>query len=179
MLTPTQKVPQLEVSLINGTRWELQSQDPDNFTMIIFYRGLHCPICRKYLQSFTRMKEEFASKGVHIIAISGDNETRARKTSMDWDIEGLPLGYGMDMEEARDWGLYVSTAISDGEPEQFFEPGLFLIRPDGTLYAASVQTMPFARPEPEALLKAITFILDKDYPARGVEGNVQDSANSQ
>ncbi len=175
MLTPTEKVPELEVSLINKTRWELSAQNPEGFTMIIFYRGLHCPICKNYLESFAQMKQDFAEKGVHLIAISGDTEERARKTSMDWDIEGLPLGYGLSMDEARKWGLYISTAINDKEPDTFFEPGLFLVRPDQTLYAASVQTMPFARPEPEALLKSISFILDKGYPARGVEGNQQAS----
>lgn len=178
MLTPTKQVPELEVSLINGTRWELSSQNTENFVMVIFYRGLHCPICRKYLQTFSRMKERFAEKGVNLIAISGDSETRARKTSMDWDIEGLPLGYGLSMDEARKWGLYISTGIKDEEPEEFFEPGLFLVRPDRTLYAGSVQTMPFARPEPEALLKAISFIIENDYPPRGVEGNTKASAVS-
>ena len=53
------------------------------------------------------------------------------------------------------------------EPERFPEPGLFLVRPDHTLYFASVQTMPFARPEFKDILQAIAFVIEKDYPARG------------
>ena len=53
------------------------------------------------------------------------------------------------------------------EPEKFSEPGLFLVKPDGTLYAAFIQTMPFARPPLDQLLGAIDFIKEKDYPARG------------
>ncbi len=47
------------------------------------------------------------------------------------------------------------------------KPGLFLVRPDGTLYAASLQTMPFARPQFSEVLAAIAFVTQKDYPARG------------
>jgi hypothetical protein len=53
------------------------------------------------------------------------------------------------------------------EPEHFIEPALFRVKPDSTLYSASIQSMPFARPEFDALLKGIKYILKKDYPARG------------
>jgi hypothetical protein len=41
------------------------------------------------------------------------------------------------------------------------------VRPDGTLYFGTVQTMPFARPAFGDILQAINFVIDKDYPARG------------
>jgi hypothetical protein len=41
------------------------------------------------------------------------------------------------------------------------------IKPDQTLYASSVATMPFARPHFKEILAAIDFIVEKDYPARG------------
>jgi len=53
------------------------------------------------------------------------------------------------------------------EPPLFAEPGLFLVKPDGTLYWASVSTMPFARPHFDEILQAIDFALSKNYPARG------------
>ena len=45
------------------------------------------------------------------------------------------------------------------------KPGLVLVRPDGTLYAALVGSMPFARPHFSEVLKALDFIVEKDYPA--------------
>jgi hypothetical protein len=68
--------------------------------------------------------------------------------------------------------LYISTgrgktSIGIEEPALFNEPGLFLVRPDGTLYSASIQTMPFVRPRFEELLKALETIISRDYPARG------------
>ena len=78
----------------------------------------------------------------------------------------MPLGYEFPIEDAREWGLFISKGIKD-EPETFIEPGLFIIRPDQELYCASIQTMPFARPELDDVIGAIKFVLDKDYPARG------------
>ncbi len=49
----------------------------------------------------------------------------------------------------------------------FVEPGLFLVRPDGTLFWSTVQTMPFARPHFAEVLGAINFALEINYPARG------------
>jgi hypothetical protein len=73
---------------------------------------------------------------------------------------------------AREWGLYLSsgrgkTSAGVEEPSLFVEPGIFVIRPDQTLYFATVQTMPFARPSFGDLLKAIDFVIANDYPARG------------
>ena len=53
------------------------------------------------------------------------------------------------------------------EPSLFVEPGIFVVRPNQTLYFAIVQTMPFARPSFGNILKAIDFVIAKDYPARG------------
>ena len=69
-------------------------------------------------------------------------------------------------------GLYVSssrgkTSLGVEEPEHFSEPGVFLVRPDRTLYWAAVQTMPFARPHFKEMLAGLDFIIKNDYPARG------------
>ena len=49
----------------------------------------------------------------------------------------------------------------------FSEPGVFLVQPDTTLYFSSVQTMPFVRPNFSEMVKALDFVIEKDYPARG------------
>jgi len=169
MLKPKEKVPNLELPLINDTRWSLEAQESEKFTMLVFYRGLHCPICKKYLEELTTHLDDFKERGVHLIAISGDTEERAKKAGKDWNINELPVGYDLPTEIARKWGLYISKGISDKEPATFSEPGLFLIKPDGSLYASAIQTMPFARPHWNDILNAIDFIDKKEYPARGGE----------
>jgi hypothetical protein len=59
------------------------------------------------------------------------------------------------------------TSAGIEEPKLFAEPGLFLTKPDGTLYWASISTMPFARAYFGEIAQAIDFALSKNYPARG------------
>lgn len=171
-LKPRAAVPLLNVATSNGERWDLAAQRPRQFTMIVFYRGLHCPVCKAHLRDLDRKLGEFAEHGVDVVAISTDEEARARQAQEDWGLTELRLGYGLTIDAARQWGLFISTSrgkTSAGidEPAQFSEPGLFLVRSDGTLYFSSVQTMPFARPHFDEILRAVAFVIDKDYPARG------------
>lgn len=166
-LKPQKPVPELNVPRVNGQPWHLREQRPKHFTLIVFYRGLHCPICKGYLQDLQNRLDDFRAKGVEPIAISSDTQERAQQTAQDWDIEALPLGYSLSLESAREWGLFISAGIKPEEPTLFSEPGLFLVRPDATLYAASIQTMPFARPSFKELAAALDFVIEQDYPARG------------
>ena len=43
-ITPRTKTPDLEFETVDGNTWRLADQKPKNFTMIVAYRGLHCPI---------------------------------------------------------------------------------------------------------------------------------------
>lgn len=167
MIKPKEKAPQLQLELINDTTWDLAKQQPENFTMIIFYRGLHCPVCKKYLEELQTKIDDFKDKGVHVVAASMDTEKRATISTEKWDIESIPLAYGMSEEKAREWGLFISHAIKDAEPDVFSEPALFLTNKDATIYSASIQTMPFARPGFDDLLKSLDFVLKEGYPARG------------
>jgi peroxiredoxin len=135
--------------------------------MLVFYRGLHCPICKTYLRDLDGKLGEFTRRGVDAIAISTDSRERAERTKKEWDIGHLAIGYDLGIDQARAWGLYISRSIKADEPPLFAEPGLFLIKPDGTLYCSSIQTMPFARPSFADVLQAVTFVTEKDYPARG------------
>ena len=171
-LFPRQPVPALSVPTVGGEAWDLNDHLGDNFTMVVFYRGLHCPICSRYLGDLDKKIEKFNALGTEVIAISSDDRERAERSREEWKLENLTLGYGMDLDTARKWGLYISTSkgkTSSGleEPALFSEPGLYLVRNDGTLYFGSVQTMPFARAAFSEILGAIDFVLKNDYPARG------------
>lgn len=167
-----QKVPELQVHKLNKQIMDLKVQNPKNFTMLVFYRGLHCPICKTYLKDLDSKLSQFKDKGVKAYAISMDTQERARLAHERWDLNSLTLCYGLSEEAAKAWGLYLSQGISNKdadvqEPSLFCEPGLFLIKPDGKLYCASIQTMPFARPSFDDVLSAVDFILEKNYPPRG------------
>lgn len=167
-ITPQTQAPNLQVKLLGGETWTLKNQDPENFSMLIFYRGLHCPICEKYLKTLDSLVEAYAEKGVDVIAISMDSEARARKARMKWELsEQLKIGYELDKETANNWGLYLSKAIKDYEPEVFNEPGLFLIKPDNTIYFVTLNSTPWGRPHLASFVKVVDFINTSGYPARG------------
>ena len=171
-LMPQQPVPPLEVPLVGGGRWRLADEQPRLFTMVVFYRGRHCSICARYLAELEAKLPAFDERGVNVIAISADTEDRAAAAKQAWKLERLRIGYGLDFDVARQWGLYLSagkyvTRQGVGEPPVFIEPALYLVRPDGRLYYGSVQTMPFGRPAFDEILHAIDFGVTRNFPARG------------
>ncbi len=172
MLIPRQAVPALTVATLAHGPFTLNAKPPERFTLVVFYRGLHCPICTKYLLELGRLLPEFSKRGVAVIALSGDDAERAMAMAEKVKSPDLPFGYGLPLSVARQWGLYTSsgrgkTSIGIEEPALFAEPGVFIVRPDGTLYYGAVQTMPFARPHFDELVAALDFAIDKNYPARG------------
>lgn len=171
-LFPRQIVPSLEVPLLDGDRFVLAEEAPRNFSLIVFYRGLHCPLCRMHLRDLEAKLSGFDERGVSVLALSADVEARAREAQSAWGLETVRIGYGLDLASARRWGLFVSSGRGKNstgveEPALFSEPGYFLVRPDRTLYFGSVQTMPFARPHFADILSAVDYVLKSDYPARG------------
>lgn len=171
-LIPRQAVPALKVNTLDHGVFDLQAAKPERMTLVCFYRGLHCPICAGYLKELERLTPAFAERGVETIAISSDTEERAREMAKKIEAKALRFGYGLPLEKAREWGLYISTSrgktsIGIEEPALFSEPGVFLVKNDGTLYYMSVQTMPFVRPSFQEMVGALDFVLKIDYPARG------------
>lgn len=166
-LIPKRKAPELVVPRVGGGEWSLTEQNPDNFLMLVFYRGYHCPICKRYLEKLNSLLDDASNLGVSVFTISGDTHERASKSRSEWDIDDLGIGYGMTADQMNDWGLYLSAAIKQEEPDFFGEPGLFLIRPDQTLYYAAYNSMPMGRPDLNEVIEFVEFVLEKDYPARG------------
>lgn len=172
MLVPRQKTPPLELEMLGQGHFSLDQMGAKRGALLCFYRGLHCPLCAKYLTDLENRTEAFAERGVETIAISTDDRERAQAMAEKINAEDLRFAFDLPLAIARDWGLYISTSrgkTSAGveEPALFAEPGVFLVHPDRTLYWASVQTMPFARPNFGELLSALDFVIANNYPARG------------
>lgn len=170
-LMPRQTVPPITAELVGGGTWSSSQPGGETFTLVVFYRGLHCPICKTYLGTLHKLLPEFAKRGVNVVTLSTDPMERAERAKAEWNLPDLTLGR-VSLEAARSWGLYVSTSrgptsVGIEEPALFAEPGLFILRPDSSLYFISTQSMPFARPKFEEMLPAIDFVVAKDYPARG------------
>jgi peroxiredoxin len=169
MLHPSKPVPALEIDTLDHGRFDLARDHGVNGTLLIFYRGLHCPICIRQIAEFETALDEFTALGVEVLALSADNRDAAQQTAEKAGVSRLRIGYGLALKAARDdWGLYLSSAREGSrEPALFHEPGHFHVAPDGTLFAGWIQTSPFGRPALKDFKQAITFRQEKNYPPRG------------
>ena len=133
---PDDTMPAFEAGLVGGRSWRLAEEHPSKLALLVFYHGLHCPICRKWLGTLERAVPRFTGHGVSVIALSCDTRERAERAKSEWKLAQLRVGYGVSPEDARKAGLYLSE-----EPDRrlYTEPGILAVRPeDGTLYAAWV-----------------------------------------
>jgi peroxiredoxin len=172
MLMPRKPVPSLTLPRLGGGDYDPVRDAGRLGSFLVFYRGLHCPICVTQLRELEKAAPDFAARGVAVAAISSDGEERTAEMARRAGTSAVIMAHSLPLAQARDWGLYISTGrgkTSSGyeEPAHFSEPGHFIVRADGTLYFGSVQTMPFTRPPLADLLRAIDYAIEKDYPARG------------
>ena len=80
MPLPRHAAPALSVPLLSGGTWTLADRTPETFTIVVFYRGKHCPICKTYLSEIDALIDQAAEQGIDVVAVSMDGEARARAT---------------------------------------------------------------------------------------------------
>ena len=166
-LTPDTQVPGLKLPLVGGGTFDLATETPKNFTMVVFYRGLHCPVCKNYLGNLAALLGEYEAAGFNVVVASMNGAELAEKAANEWELGNLRVAHSVSVEDAKKWGLWISKAFKDVEAEFFTEPGLFWIKPDGTLYLADISNMPWARPDLGNLLSKVGYALEHNYPPRG------------
>ena len=168
---PTQTAPALSLPLTGGGSTDdlaLGTGADGRFSLVVFFRGLHCPVCRKQVGELDRRFDELREAGVgRVLAVSMETPERSAQLAQEWHLGDLPVAYGLSKASAREWGLFVSTAIKDGEAPVFNEPGVFVLDADGTVYWSNVSSMPFGRPALDDVLAGLKFAQQQNYPARG------------
>jgi len=161
--------PVINVDLFDGSSVELgKAQGDATWQMIIVYRGVHCPLCTRYLNQVELHKEALAELGVSIIAVSGDSKEQLEKHLESVNIS-YPIAYGLTEEQMKALGLYISLPRSEKETDHnFAEPALFVVNEHGNLHIIDISSAPLARPELEVLVNGIKFVRSQpDYPIRG------------
>jgi peroxiredoxin len=167
---PGDTMPAIDARLVGGGRWALAREKSAKLSLLAFYRGVFCPICRVWLGELDRLAPGFEKRGVSVIALSCDKKDGAEKAVTDWGLKNLRVGYKLDVEDARRAGLYISEGrrlslvTNQKEPMLFAEPALLLVRPEGELYAAWIQSTPYARVHIAEVLGAMDNFLAKDLP---------------
>jgi len=163
-------MPAIDARLVGGGRWALAREKAEKLALLAFYRGIFCPVCRTWLADLDRLVPEFERRGVSVIALTCDKKDAAEKAVKDWGLKNLRVGYSLASNDARQAGLYISEgrglnpATGQKEPMLFAEPAVLLVRPEGELYAAWIQSTPYARPHLAEILTAVDNFVAKDLP---------------
>jgi peroxiredoxin len=159
--------PDLTFRLLSGETFTLRDRNPKNYTIVVFYRGAHCPLCMNHIQEIKDNYQTALNAGFEIVIVSMDPKDKAQASTKDIALT-VPVGYGLTEAMARSWGLYISGG-RDGtnEPTIYSEPGLFVIRPDTTVLMALVPSLPFSRPIIPQLIGGLrSYAIQNNYPAR-------------
>jgi peroxiredoxin len=163
-------MPAIDARLVGGGRWALAREKAEKLALLAFYRGVFCPVCRVWLGDLDRSAPEFEKRGVSLIALSCDKKESAEKSVKDWGLKNLRVGYAVGVDEARKAGLFISEgrginpATLQKEPVLFTEPALLAVLPDGILYAAWIQSQPYARPHVAEILTAVDNFVARGLP---------------
>ena len=166
-LIPGEKTPSLTLETLNNNLWSISDNINKSKSMIVFYRGLHCPVCSEFLKLLDTQLQDYKKSNTEVIVVSMDNKEKAVKAKNEWDLKNLNIAYGLSEEKAREWNLYISKSIKETESDIFCEPGLFIIKEDGSLYLVNISNMPWARPDISSLPAKLVFAEEKNYPVRG------------
>ena len=166
-LIPGEKTPSLALETLNNNLWSISDNINKSKSMIVFYRGLHCPVCAEFLKLLDTQLQDYKKSNTEVIVVSMDSKEKAVKAKNEWDLKNLNIAYGLSEEKAREWNLYISKSIKKTESDIFCEPGLFIIKEDGSLYLVNTSNMPWARPDISSLPAKLVFAEEKNYPVRG------------
>ncbi|MQA64548.1 MAG: redoxin domain-containing protein [Alphaproteobacteria bacterium] len=164
---PRRKAPALDLPLAGGGRFDLHSHKADRFTLLMFYRGIFCRRCRGNLRELDDKMDRLDALGTGGVVISMDDRDKAEQTRKDWGLNRVAVAYGMSVETARAWDLFLSTGIRADEAPLFSEPACFLIRADGTVQFAVINSMQRMRPYADDIIDTIARMVETGEPARG------------
>ena len=151
-------LPEFKISLLNGGSWSSSTQPLGSMLLLTVYRGMWCGHCKTQLQSLERLQNEFAARGVDILAVSADTEARASAMAKDYGLFRLAIGYEMPIDRARAMGVFISKREKDIEMPLFCEPATFLINNQSKVQAAWIASTAFARVLPDDILSYVDFL---------------------
>jgi len=174
-------LPEIVLAGLGDERIDLSEiKTPGNWKLIIFYRGIHCPLCIKYLKQLETLQEAFTSSNVEILAVSGDSQEKAARMAQQHSFT-FPLAFDFSVEQMFQLGLYASDPTSLKETDRpFCEPGMFILNAEANLQIIDISNAPFARPDIETMKGALNYIRlpeekrtdphGGNYPIRGRHG---------
>lgn len=171
-LTAGQPFPQIDVKTEDGRIVPLVDVaslvSQGRYTMVIVYRGQHCPICLKYLNELSMLTGRFQELNVDIVAVSADSKEQLDQFKVNGLNANFPVLLELQVNDMKKLGLYISEPTSDSETDHLFaEPGLFLVNPKGETAMIEIANAPFIRPNLDQFVTGLEYAMENNYPIRG------------
>ena len=159
-------LPTITLPTIGGGEITLGQGRGQDWHVVVIYRGLHCPICKKYLTQLESLTSQFADVGADVMAVSADPQDKAQKMA-DETGATFPIAHDLSLEQMHSLGLFISDPRPGETDRPFAEPGLFVVNSRGNTQLIDVANAPFLRPDLSDLPDSLQFLKAKDYPVRG------------
>ena len=126
-------------------------------------------MCTRYLNELETYRQELSDIGVDLAAVSGDSAEQLSAHKAELEVS-FPLFYGLNTDQMKSLGLYISDPRSQQETDHpFAEPGLFVVNEQGNIQVVDISNNPFVRPAIKTLVSGLKWIRDpkNNYPIRG------------
>jgi peroxiredoxin len=165
-LKPGTAMPTMKLAKVGGGTAEIGGKR-DKWQAVVVYRGLHCPLCKRYLTTLNSLVEGFHAINAEVIAVSADPKEKAETEKKELDL-GFEVAYDLSRDQMRALGLYISDPRSPQETDRpFAEPGLFLVNPAGQAQVIEISNAPFARPDLNGILNGLKMTQERGFGPRG------------
>lgn len=170
-VNPNVTFPDLIVKSTQGNSVNLlpSNTSEQRWSLVVVYRGVHCPICADYLTKLESLHEQYADANIDVCAVSADSLEQL-EVFLSEKVESLsfPVYCELSVDQMSQLGLYISEPRNETETDHPFpEPAIFLISPKNKIQIIDKSNAPFCRPDLESLLNGVKFIRENDYPVRG------------
>jgi len=156
---PGTRFPEIILPLAGGGHTEIGTpSSPENWKLVVIYRGVHCPLCTRYLETLEGHLAGFAQANTEVIAVSADSETKASAYASKHGFS-FPVASELTLIHMRQLGLYVSLPAVPGETDgPFAEPALFVLDTQGIVHVVEITNAPFVRPDLELLCRSVGYM---------------------
>ncbi len=162
--------PEIQVQSLDGETVTLgRPKEGNDWQMVIVYRGKHCPLCTRQLNTMAVHKAALEKIDIDLVAVSGDSKAQL-EAHLPQLIVNYPLYFGLTEEQMKTLGCYISIPRSPEETDHnFSEPAMFVVNGDRKIQVVDYSNNPFVRPDAERLISGLQWIRNpkNNYPIRG------------
>lgn len=137
-----EKVPNTNLTSIDGKSVSFLDVLNNNKTILVFYRGGWCPFCNKHLSALAEAEPELLKMGYKIVAVSPDSaksleETKSKDkvnyTLLSDSENNFSKAFGLVFEAPKNYEKYLMKGSDNVNSSIIPVPSVFILDKDGTI----------------------------------------------